>query len=153
VRVIQALYRASMAGVPIDLCIRGICCLRPGVAGVSENIRVTSILGRFLEHERVFMFGPEGAESFFLGSADWMPRNLNRRVEVMFPVESPPLRDQIRNEVVEPALADNESAYEMHPDGVYTRRTAPGEGAAKRNAQAEVLERVLRRNTELINAG
>jgi polyphosphate kinase len=153
VRVIQALYRASMAGVPIDLCIRGICCLRPGVPGVSENIRVTSILGRFLEHERVFMFGPEGAETFFLGSADWMPRNLNRRVEVMFPVEAAPLREQIRNEVVEPALADNESAYEMHADGVYSRRVSASEGASKRNAQAEVLERVLRRTAELINAG
>jgi polyphosphate kinase len=87
VRVIEALYRASMAGVPIDLCVRGICCLRPGPPGISANVRVTSVLGRYLEHERVFVFGPEGAEKIFLASADWMPRNLDRRVEVMFPVE------------------------------------------------------------------
>ncbi len=87
--VIQALYRASEAGVPIDLCVRGVCCLRPGIPGVSDNIRVFSILGRFLEHERVFVFGPPGEEEFFLSSADWMPRNLHRRVEMMFPVESP----------------------------------------------------------------
>jgi polyphosphate kinase len=104
---------------------------------VSDNIRVISILGRFLEHERVFVFGPPGEESFFLSSADWMPRNFDRRVEVMFPVESERLREQIRREVVEPALGDNASAYEMSAAGAYTRRTPPP-GTAPRIAQAEV---------------
>jgi len=130
-----------MAGVSIDLCVRGICCLRPGIPGISENIRVFSILGRFLEHERVFVFGPPGAESFFLSSADWMPRNFDRRVEVMFPVESERLRQQIREEVMEPALYDNAGAYQMASDGSYTRRTPPA-GQPPRSAQAELLERV-----------
>ena len=120
--VIQALYRASQAGVPITLCVRGVCCLRPGIPGVSDNIRVMSILGRFLEHERVLVFGPPGEEEFFLSSADWMPRNLHRRVEIMFPVESPALREQIRQEVLGPALADNAFAFDMNAEGVYTRR-------------------------------
>jgi polyphosphate kinase len=140
-RAIQALYKASMAGVPIDLCVRGICCLRPAVPGVSENIRVISVVGRFLEHERVFVFGPPGEENFFLSSADWMPRNFERRVEVLFPVESERLREQIRHEVIEPALGDNAAAYDMNAQGVYTRRT-PAADQAPRNAQAEVLERV-----------
>jgi polyphosphate kinase len=140
-RAIQALYRASMAGVPIDLVVRGVCCLRPGMPGISENIRVISILGRFLEHERVFVFGPPGAESFFLSSADWMPRNFDRRVEVMFPVESEALREQIRAEVLEPALADSAAAYQMDAQGAYTRRT-PSPGEVPRSAQAEVAERV-----------
>jgi polyphosphate kinase len=145
-RVIQALYRASQAGVPIELQVRGICCLRPGVPGVSETIRVTSVLGRFLEHERVFVFGPEGKEAFFLASADWMPRNLDRRVEVMFPIESERLREQIRQEVIEPLHADQGCAYEMDADGTYQRRAlAPDQ--APRSAQAEALERVNRRAT------
>jgi polyphosphate kinase len=144
VRVIQALYRASQAGVPIFLVVRGICCLRPGIPGVSQNIQVLSIIGRYLEHERVFAFGPEGKESFFLSSADWMPRNLNRRVEVLFPVESEPLREQIRSEVIAPALAADSGAYVMNADGVYHRGpTAEGH----RDAQAQVWERVLRRGS------
>jgi polyphosphate kinase len=142
VRVIQALYRASAAGVKIDLCVRGVCCLRPGVPGVSENIRVFSIVGRFLEHERVFVFGAPGEEQMFLSSADWMPRNLHRRVEVMFPVETASLREQIRREVIEPALADTAFAYDMSADGRYTRRV-PRDGEAIRGAQTEVLERTL----------
>jgi polyphosphate kinase len=149
VRVIQALYRASGAGVPITLCVRGVCCLRPGVPGVSENIRVLSILGRFLEHERVFLFGPPGEEQLFLSSADWMPRNLHRRVEIMFPVEAPALREQIRQEVIEPALADNAFAYDMDADGGYTRRTPP-EGAQARGAQAEVFDRIVRRTLQVV---
>jgi len=147
VRVIQALYRASAAGVKIDLCVRGVCCLRPGVAGVSENIRVFSIVGRFLEHERVFLFGAPGEEQWFLSSADWMPRNLHRRVEVMFPVESAALREQIRREVIEPALADNAFAYDMGADGTYARRV-PRDGEPVRGAQAEVLERTLGKPSE-----
>jgi polyphosphate kinase len=152
VRVIQALYRASMAGVPLDLCVRGVCCLRPGVPGVSETIRVFSIVGRFLEHERVFLFGPAGEEELLLSSADWMPRNLHRRVEVLFPVEAKALREQIRHEVIEPALADNAYAYEMDVDGRYTRRR-PVEGEAPRSAQDHVLDRVQRRTLHMVTTG
>ena len=144
VRVIQALYRASAAGVKVDLCVRGVCCLRPGVPGVSENVRVFSIVGRFLEHERVFVFGAPGEEQMFLSSADWMPRNLHRRVEVMFPVEAPALREQLRREVVEPALGDTAFAYDMSADGTYARRQ-PRAGEPARGAQLEVLERTLGR--------
>jgi polyphosphate kinase len=151
-RVIQALYRASMAGVPIDLCVRGVCCLRPGVAGVSDHIRVVSIIGRFLEHERVFVFGAPGEEQFFLSSADWMPRNLYRRVEVLFPVEAKALREQIRQEVIEPMMADNDQAYEMDVNGEYTRRSA-GAGQAPHGAQSEVLDRVLRRTMHMVTTG
>jgi polyphosphate kinase len=142
VRVIQALYRASTAGVKIDLAVRGVCCLRPGVPGVSENIRVVSIVGRFLEHERVFLFGAPGEEQMFLSSADWMPRNLLRRVEVMFPVEAPALRDQIKREVIEPALGDTAYAYEMNADGTYARRV-PAAGEPARGAQLITLERTV----------
>jgi polyphosphate kinase len=152
VEVIQALYRASGAGVRITLCVRGICCLRPGVPGVSENIRVVSILGRFLEHERVFVFGPPGEDAFFLSSADWMPRNLHRRVELMFPVEAEPLREQIRQEVVEPVLADNAFAYDMDAGGVYHRRTPP-DGEAPRGAQFEVFDRIVRRALQVVTKG
>jgi polyphosphate kinase len=144
VRVIQALYRASAAGVKIDLLVRGVCCLRPGVPGVSENIRVFSIVGRFLEHERVFLFGLPGEEQMYLSSADWMPRNLHRRVEVMFPVEAAALREQIRREVIEPAFVDTAYAYDMMADGTYARRV-PRDGEPARAAQAEVLERTLGR--------
>jgi len=139
--VIQSLYRASRAGVTIDLCIRGICCLRPGLPGVSENIRVFSIVGRFLEHERVFVFGADGERNggeFFLSSADWMPRNLHRRVEVLAPIHAAPLRERVWREVVAPALADNSCAYDMDAEGHYTRRVCPP-GQTPRNAQAEVL--------------
>ncbi|HTB56596.1 MAG TPA: polyphosphate kinase 1 [Polyangia bacterium] len=149
VPVIQALYRASRAGVPITLCVRGVCCLRPGIPGVSENIRVMSILGRFLEHERVLVFGPPGEEEFFLSSADWMPRNLHRRVETMFPVESSALREQIRQEVLGPALADNAFAFDMNAEGVYTRRVPPG-GEPPRGAQLEVFEGVVRRTLQVV---
>ena len=145
-RVVQALYRASRAGVKIDLCIRGICCLRPGVPGVSENIRVHSVVGRFLEHERVLVFGPEGSQSFFLSSADWMPRNLDRRVEVMFPVESERLREQIRHEVIDPLAADRGCAYELGNSGEYQRRTLPPDKTHRR-MQAEVLDRVQHRGS------
>jgi polyphosphate kinase len=147
--IIQALYRASMAGVSITLCVRGICCLRPGIAGVSQNIRVMSIVGRFLEHERVFVFGPPGEEEILLSSADWMPRNLHRRVEVMFPVQSEALREQIRQEVIEPARSDNAHAYDMNAEGDYVRRALPiGEPA--RGAQAEVFDRVVRRTLQVV---
>jgi len=141
--VIQALYRASQAGVEIELDVRGICCLRPGVHGLSENIRVSSVVGRFLEHARVFIFGPPGEEEFFLSSADWMPRNLYRRVELLFPVTREALRERIRSEVVEPVRKDNCRARDLDAAGVYHRRhPAPGEPPA--DAQLSVLTLVQR---------
>jgi polyphosphate kinase len=141
--VIDALYAASQAGVQVDLCIRGICCLRPGLEGVSENIRVFSIVGRFLEHCRVFLFGVGEEEELFLSSADWMPRNLYRRVELMFPVEERALRARVHQEVVEPSLADNSRARDLQPDGTYVRRR-PAPGEPVRDGQLAVLEPLLR---------
>ncbi len=139
VNVINALYSASQAGVEICLVIRGICCLRPGIPGVSESIKVCSIVGRFLEHSRVFAFGAEGDEEFYLSSADWMPRNFYHRVEVMFPIYSGDLRDKIRREILLPALSDNSRAYDLAEDGTYTRRTPPA-GQPHRDAQRCILD-------------
>lgn len=141
--VIDALYKASQAGVKIDLCVRGICCLRPGLPGISENIRVFSIVGRFLEHCRVFVFGTGDEEELYLASADWMPRNLYRRVELMFPVEDKTLRARIHREVIEPTLLDNSRARDLMPDGSYVRRS-PAPGEPQRDAQLMVLEPLLR---------
>jgi polyphosphate kinase len=118
-RTIEAPYRASQAGVPIDLVIRGICGLRPQIEGLSENIRVTSIVDRFLEHSRLFAFGPVGNARVFLASSDWMPRNFYRRVEVMFPIESPPLVKRIEEEIIPVYLKDNVQARVLRSDGVY----------------------------------
>ena len=120
-RIIESLYEASQAGVSIDLIIRGICMLRPGVAGLSENIRVRSIVGRFLEHSRVLYFLNDGAEEVYLGSADWMVRNLNRRVEVVTPIEHPRLKKYLKEDVLEVYLRDNTNARELQPDGSYQR--------------------------------
>jgi polyphosphate kinase len=139
--VIRALYRASAAGVSVDLVVRGICCLRPGVPGVSDRIRVRSVVGRFLEHERVLVFGLGDDEAFFLTSADWMPRNLDRRVEVLFPVLSREVRERIRRESIEPLEKDNCRVYEMDAAGGYTRRR-PERGAAEIDAQIVAAERV-----------
>jgi polyphosphate kinase len=119
--VIQALYEASAAGVQVDLVVRGICMLRPGVPGLSENIRVRSIVGRFLEHSRVLYFDNDGNEEIYIGSADWMPRNLNRRVEVVCPVKDPRLKRYLRDEVLNAYLRDNANARELQPDGSYER--------------------------------
>ncbi len=124
--LIHLLYEASCAGVTVDLLVRGICCLRPGLAGISENIRVTSIVGRFLEHSRIFCFRNGGAEEIYLGSADLMPRNLNRRVEVLFPVTSPRLVARLRDEILETYLADRATARHMRSDGTYTRKSTEG---------------------------
>ncbi|HEY4104698.1 MAG TPA: polyphosphate kinase 1 [Polyangiaceae bacterium] len=132
--MIRELYQASRAGVEIELVVRGVCCLKPGVPGVSDRIRVYSLIGRFLEHERVFLFGPGGEEDFFLSSADWMPRNLDRRVEVLFPVASEAVRARIRNECLVPLELDNQRVYEMSADGTYQRRR-PAEGQAPIDAQ------------------
>jgi polyphosphate kinase len=119
--LIQTLYEASQAGVSIDLIIRGICMLRPGVPALSENIRVRSIVGRFLEHSRVMYFENDGNEEVYIGSADWMVRNLNRRVEVVCPVNDPQLRAYLKDEVLGACLRDNVNARELSPDGSYKR--------------------------------
>jgi polyphosphate kinase len=120
-RMIRLLYEASQAGVQVDLLVRGICCLRPGIRGVSENIRVTSIVGRFLEHSRIYYFRNAGKEEIYLGSADLMPRNLNRRVEVIFPVREPALVRYLRDEVLATYLADVVKARYMQRDASYQR--------------------------------
>src|SRR3989475_4280450 len=123
---IEKLYEASCADVTIDLIVRGICCLRPKISGLSENIRVISIVGRFLEHSRIFYFENAGQPRVFLSSADWMPRNFFRRIELAFPVENPALRDQIINEVLPSFLHDRVKARELQPDGTYRRLTPEG---------------------------
>jgi polyphosphate kinase len=123
---IYALYRASQAGVKIDLQVRGMCCLRPGVPGLSETINVTSIVGRFLEHARIYYFRNGGDEELLLGSADLMPRNLDRRVETVFPIESPRLRGRILHEILEVHLKDTAQARTLLPDGTYERVSANG---------------------------
>src|SRR5215475_1341031 len=132
--IIEKLYEASRADVTIDLIVRGICCLRPKMPDLSENIRVISIVGRFLEHSRIFYFENAGQPRVFLSSADWMPRNFFRRIELAFPVENPALRDQISNEVLPSFLHDRVKARELQPDGTY-RRLKP-EGTEPR-AQAQ----------------
>ena len=118
--IIAALYAASAAGVKIDLIIRGICCLKVGIPGVSENITVRSIVGNFLEHSRIFYFYSDGKEQLFMGSADWMPRNLDKRVEIVFPVEDPRLKEEIKH-ILHIQLADNVKAHILQPDGTYEK--------------------------------
>ena len=137
-RVIEALYRASQAGVNIDLIIRGICCLRPGIKGVSDNIRVISIVDRLLEHSRVLAFGEGDNAKVFLSSADWMPRNFYRRVEVMFPIESPPLRKRIIRDILPCYLKDNTRARELQSDGTY-RMLEPAAGEPPYRCQHELM--------------
>jgi polyphosphate kinase len=124
--IIQELYRASQAGVEIDLIVRGMCALRPGVRGVSSRIRVRSIVGRLLEHTRIFSFANGGDEEIYLGSADWMPRNLYERVELMFPVRDPILRQRLRDEILAAYLADTAKARILRSDGSYHRVERPG---------------------------
>ncbi len=127
-RLIRKLYQASRAGVEIDLIVRGICCLRPGVPGISENVRVISIVGRFLEHSRIYYFGNGGKPEVYLGSADLMPRNLDRRVEIIFPVKDPAIGAYIRGTVLEVELGNNSRARVLQPDGTYICRAgAPGD--------------------------
>ena len=132
--IVRELYRASQAGVEIDLIVRGICALRPGVRGISNNIRVRSIVGRFLEHSRIYYFANGGDEEVYLGSADWMPRNLYERVEVTFPVKDTMLRQRIRSEILEAYLADNVKARLLRSDGTYVR-TEPAGARGVFNAQ------------------
>ena len=140
--VIRALYAASQAGVEIDLLVRGICCLRPGLLGVSENIRVLAITDRFLEHGRVFAFGtPERAE-VFLSSADWMTRNFVRRVEVMVPVEDPVIRLRLLDEVLGIGLRDDAKAWALQPEGNYA--PVRSEGGPTVRSQMVFLDRAHR---------
>ena len=118
--IIAALYEASCAGVKIRLVVRGICCLKAGIPGLSENIEVRSIVGEFLEHARIFIFENDGSEEIYMGSADWMPRNLDRRVEIMFPVLREELKDRIRR-YMELELEDNLKAHVLQPDGTYEK--------------------------------
>ncbi|PLZ67154.1 polyphosphate kinase 1 [Fischerella thermalis] len=132
-QIIATLYEASQAGVEIDLIIRGICCLRPGVPDVSANIRVISIIGRFLEHSRIFHFHNNGHDEIYIGSADWMPRNLDRRVEAVTPVEDPKILQNLQN-ILEIMLADNRQAWELKSDGSYIQRH-PGKNELERHSQ------------------
>jgi len=136
--LIQALYAASQAGVKIDLIIRGICCLRPGVPGMSENITVRSIVDRFLEHSRIYYFENACQPEVFVGSADWMPRNLFRRIEVVFPIEDGILCDRIVREILRMTLADNVKAWFLGPDGVY-RRAQIGADEKRHRSQGEFI--------------
>lgn len=140
-RVIRALYTASKAGVQIDLIVRGACTLRPGVPGVSDNIRVRSIVGRFLEHSRVYWFGNDGKPELFCTSADWLERNLLRRVETGFPVLDPVLAARVQDEALDNYLADNLNAWQLQADGSY-RRIEPAEGEMPHSAQAALLAKL-----------
>ncbi len=137
-QLIAALYAASQAGVKIDLIVRGICCLRPGVPGVSEHITVRSIVDRFLEHPRIYYFENACQPEVFVGSADWMPRNLFRRIEVVFPIEDGILRERVIREILGVTLADNTKARLLGLDGVY-RRATPAAGEAPRRSQLEFI--------------
>ncbi len=130
--VVQALYRASQAGVEIDLIVRGICALRPGVRGVSDHIRVRSIVGRFLEHSRIYYFANGGDEEIYMGSADWMPRNLYERVEVLVPLRDEMLRHRVRHEILDAYLADNRKARILLRDATYIRAWQPLRGRQNR---------------------
>lgn len=136
--IIRELYKASQAGVRVELLVRGICCLRPGIKGISDNIQITSIVGRYLEHSRIYYFRNAGKEEVYLGSADLMPRNINRRVEVLFPVENKAMIDYLHNEVLKIGLADNVKGRRMQPDGSY-ERLKPGSKDTPLNSQEWLL--------------
>jgi polyphosphate kinase len=142
-QVIRLLYMASQAGVKVDLLVRGICCLRPGIPGVSDNIQVISVVGRFLEHSRIYYFRNGGKEEIYLGSADLMPRNINRRVEVLFPVEGPDLVRHVRDEILAVYLTDTVKGRQMKSDGSYVRRTAPN-GKRAVSSQERLLKQAAK---------
>jgi polyphosphate kinase len=143
---IRALYRASQAGVKVDLNVRGICCLRPGVPGISENVRVVSIVGRLLEHARVYTFERDGRHTVYIASADLMPRNLDHRVELAAPIESPELQAELLD-ALNRAFADNQNAWELDREGAW-RRLHPGPGEEPRSLQLELIEIHARRAAE-----
>ncbi|MEZ4644732.1 MAG: polyphosphate kinase 1 [Chloroflexota bacterium] len=147
--MISALYRASQAGVQIDLIIRGICCLRPGLPGVSDNIRVISIVGRFLEHSRVYYFHNQGDPAMFVGSADLMPRNIDRRVEILFPIEQETMRQHILTNILDVYLRDTAKAYILQGDGAYIpRSTLVPEGEPLFNSQEWLLKNYAQINAD-----
>jgi polyphosphate kinase len=145
--MVQALYRASQAGVKIHIICRGICALRPSLPGISENIRVTSIVDRFLEHSRIFYFENAGDPQVFIGSADWMDRNLSRRVEVVWPIEQPDLKQRLID-ILNTGLADNVKARELLPDGSY-RRVLPGPDQPRVRSQERFLELAAQNATRM----
>ena len=136
-KIIQALYRASQAGVPIDLNVRGICCLLSGVAGVSETINVVSVVGRFLEHSRVYSFHRGDEHIYYIGSADLMPRNLDTRVELLAPIEAPELQAEL-DDTLERCLADDTNAWTLDAEGEWVRRTG-----RTRSVHEELMQRTL----------
>lgn len=140
-QMIRTLYEASRAGVKIDLIVRGICCLRPGIKGISNNINVISIVGRFLEHSRIFYFHNGGEEKIYIGSADWMTRNLSRRVEAITPIEEPSIMQDLQ-EILGIMLADNRQAWELQSDGSYVQRR-PGENCPEQSAHKIFMEMAL----------
>jgi polyphosphate kinase len=145
--IIKALYRASQAGVQVDLIVRGFCCLRPGVPGLSDNIRVRSIVDRFLEHSRIYYFANNGSEEIYCGSADWMERNFFRRVEVIFPVRDPALKTRLRDEILMTALRDNVKARLIQSDGTH-RRVPRATGVEPLRLQQYLLEQAQRMQTD-----
>ena len=142
---ITALCSAARAGVKIDLIIRGICCLRPGLPGISENIRVISIVDKFLEHSRICYFQNGDKPELYLSSADWMPRNFRRRVEIMFPIEEPRLLNRVVEGILGVALMDNVKARILRPDGTYTRcpPAPPGEPSIRSQVEFQNMAREL----------
>jgi polyphosphate kinase len=140
-QVVRALYAASQAGVQIDLIVRGACTLRPGVPGVSDNIRVRSIVGRFLEHSRVYWFCNAGDPDLYCASADWLERNLLRRVETCFPILTPGLAARVKQEALDNYLADNLDAWQLQADGHYVR-AVPDAGTPRHSAQSSLLTRL-----------
>ncbi len=149
-RCIRALYKASMAGVKIDLNVRGICCLRPGIEGLSENITVASVVGQFLEHSRIYSFEREGENTVYIASADLMPRNLDHRVELAAPIAAPELRDELMD-TLERAFADNQRSWQLDSEGAWHRRS-PVDGERPRNMQVELMELHSRRAAEVTPA-
>ena len=124
--IIDRLLYASKAGVKIHLIIRGICCLKVGVPGISDNIKVESIVGTFLEHNRLYYFHNDGNEEFYMGSADWMPRNLDKRVEIIIPIEDKDIKERVRH-ILDVYIADNEKAYYMQSNGTYKKLNTSGQ--------------------------
>ena len=133
-KIVRALYRASQAGVKVDLIVRGICVLRPGIAGLSDNIRVVSIVGRFLEHSRIFYFANDGNAEIYIGSADWMHRNLDRRVEAVVPIKDEAHKIYLKEEILAAYLQDNVNASVLQPDGTY-EKISIGEGEIEFDSQ------------------
>ena len=138
-QIIQLLYEASQAGVHVDLLVRGMCCLIPGVKNLSENIRVISVVGRLLEHSRIYYFKNDEEEQIFLGSADLMTRNINNRVEIIFPIEDEKHIRYLRDQVLDTCLKDNTSARWMQPDGTY-RRHHPNGDESRVNVQEWLMQ-------------